>query len=142
MLVYPRGGCGSTECHLFSHLLVCVFQADLEPVSGGTQNLLVSQCDVVWRSFVQAGGLGCWRVASFWWFFPSQVLLPCLSKIFDLLISRCLLPPTSHHIGSSSLNLKNIILYRINFTSIMGKKLKTNFVPFSNFRYCAICQEF
>jgi hypothetical protein len=23
MLVYPRGGCGSTICHLFAHLLVC-----------------------------------------------------------------------------------------------------------------------
>jgi hypothetical protein len=27
MLVYPRGGCGDTTCHLFAHLLVCVSQA-------------------------------------------------------------------------------------------------------------------
>jgi hypothetical protein len=24
MLVYPRGDCGSTMCHLFAHLFVCV----------------------------------------------------------------------------------------------------------------------
>jgi hypothetical protein len=29
MLVYPRGGCGSTTCHLFAHLLVCVSHAGL-----------------------------------------------------------------------------------------------------------------
>jgi hypothetical protein len=23
MLIFPRGGCGSTACHLFAHLLVC-----------------------------------------------------------------------------------------------------------------------
>jgi hypothetical protein len=23
LLVYPRGGCGNTSCHLFAHLLVC-----------------------------------------------------------------------------------------------------------------------
>jgi hypothetical protein len=27
MPVYPRGGCGSTTCHLFAHLLVCISQA-------------------------------------------------------------------------------------------------------------------
>jgi hypothetical protein len=35
MLVYPRGGCGSTSWRLFAHLLVCVSQAGLKPVSGG-----------------------------------------------------------------------------------------------------------
>jgi hypothetical protein len=27
MLVYPRGGCGNTMCHLLAHLLVCRFGA-------------------------------------------------------------------------------------------------------------------
>jgi hypothetical protein len=39
---YPRGGCGSTACHLFAHLLVCISQASLEPVSGSLGALLVS----------------------------------------------------------------------------------------------------
>jgi hypothetical protein len=56
MLVYPRGGCGSTVCHLFAHPLVCVSQADLELTSGSTGALLVSQCNMAWRSFVWAGG--------------------------------------------------------------------------------------
>jgi hypothetical protein len=47
MLVYPRGG--NTVCHLFAHLLVCISQAGLEPVSGGTGALLFSQCKVAWR---------------------------------------------------------------------------------------------
>jgi hypothetical protein len=56
MLFYPRCGCGSTACHLFVYLLVCVSQADLEPVPGSMGALLVSQCYMTWRSFVQVGG--------------------------------------------------------------------------------------
>jgi hypothetical protein len=62
----PGFGCGSSECHLFAHLLVCVFQTGLEPVSGSMGTLLVSQCNVAWRSFVQPGGLGCQSFASSW----------------------------------------------------------------------------
>jgi hypothetical protein len=58
MLVYPRGGCGDTTCHLFAHLLVCIAQAGLEPASVSTGALLVSLRNMAWRSFVQAGGLG------------------------------------------------------------------------------------
>jgi hypothetical protein len=58
MLVYPRGGCGSTTCHLFAHLLVCISQAGLEPASGSTGALLVSQCNVAWRSFLWLGVQG------------------------------------------------------------------------------------
>jgi hypothetical protein len=58
MLVYPRGGCVSTACCLFAHLLVCISQAGLESASGGAAAPLVSQCNVVCRSFVQAGGQG------------------------------------------------------------------------------------
>jgi hypothetical protein len=36
--------------------LLDVSQADLELVSGVSGALLFSQCNVVWRSFVQAGG--------------------------------------------------------------------------------------
>jgi hypothetical protein len=58
MLVYPWGGSGSTACCLFAHLLVCISQVDLELVSDSSGALLVSQCNVAWRSFVQAGGSG------------------------------------------------------------------------------------
>jgi hypothetical protein len=103
MLVYPRGACGSIMCHLFAHLFVCVSHAGLELASGSTGALLVSQCNVVWRSFVRAGGSGCWSFAYSWcFFFFCQVLLQHLSKIFDLRSSHFLLPPSSHHLGSSS----------------------------------------
>jgi hypothetical protein len=74
MLVYPRGGCGSTMCHLFAHLLVCVSQAGLElpSTSGSMGSLLFSQCNMAWRSFVWAGGSGCWSFANSWWFFPAK----------------------------------------------------------------------
>jgi hypothetical protein len=72
MLVYPRGGCGSTMCHLFAHLLVCISQADFDLVSCSVGALLVSQCNVVWRSFVQVGGLRCWSFASSWWYFSAK----------------------------------------------------------------------
>jgi hypothetical protein len=72
MLVYPRGGCGNIACHLFAHLLVCVSQADLELVSGGMGALRFSQCNVVWKSFVCAGGSGCQSFASSWCFFPAK----------------------------------------------------------------------
>jgi hypothetical protein len=49
-------------------LLVCVSQAVLELGSGGAGALLFSQCEVVWRSFVRAGGSGCWSFASCWLF--------------------------------------------------------------------------
>jgi hypothetical protein len=72
MLVYLRHGCGSDECHLFAHLLICISQADLDPVSGGAGALLVSQCNVAWRSFLQAGGWGFWSFASSWWFLSAK----------------------------------------------------------------------
>jgi hypothetical protein len=43
LLVYSRGGCGKTACHLFTHLLVCISQAGLEPPSGSMGTLLFSR---------------------------------------------------------------------------------------------------
>jgi hypothetical protein len=84
MLVYPKGSCGNTHisCCLFAHLLVCVSQAGLELASGGTGALLFSQCNVAWRSFVQARGSECWCFASSWWFFFCQVCLQQISANF------------------------------------------------------------
>jgi hypothetical protein len=59
VLVYPKGGCGSTTCHLFAHLLVYVYQAGLEPVSGSVGSLLFSLHNLAWRSPVWAEGSGC-----------------------------------------------------------------------------------
>jgi hypothetical protein len=69
-------------------------------MSGSAGALLVSQCNVVWRSFLWAGGSGYQGFASSWWFFVCQVWLQHLSEIFDLQSSHCLLPPSSHHLGS------------------------------------------
>jgi hypothetical protein len=41
-----------------------VSQAGLEPTSDGMAAPLFSQCDVVWRSFPQARGSGCWSFDS------------------------------------------------------------------------------
>jgi hypothetical protein len=100
MLVYPGGSCGNTMRHLFAHLLVCISQAGLELASGGIGALLLSQCVMLWRSFVWAGGSGCQSFASSWWFFLPSVA-QCLSKIFDLWSSCWLLSPSSFHLGSS-----------------------------------------
>jgi hypothetical protein len=72
MLIYPRGSCGNAACCLFAHLLFCISQADLEPVSGSAGALLLSQCNVAWRSFVQAGGSGCQSFYYSWWFFSAK----------------------------------------------------------------------
>jgi hypothetical protein len=102
MLVYPRGSCGNTSCCLFAHLLVCVSKVGLEPVFDNVGDILSSQCNMAWKSFVLSGGLECWGFASSSWFFSCQVCLQRLSKIFDLQISCSLLPPSSHHLGSPS----------------------------------------
>jgi hypothetical protein len=50
--------CVSLDVHLFGLLDVSLL-AGLELVSGGVGALLFSQCNVVWRSFLWAGGSGC-----------------------------------------------------------------------------------
>jgi hypothetical protein len=72
MLVYPRRSCGNTACRLFAHLLVCFSQAGLEPASVSVGALLVSQCNMARRSFVQAGVSECQSFASSWWFFSAK----------------------------------------------------------------------
>jgi hypothetical protein len=104
-LVYPRDTCGNTACHLLAHLLVCISQAGLEPASGSVAPLLFSQCNVAWRSFVQARGLGCQSFASSSGFFFCQMWLQHLSNFSDLWSSCYLLPPSSHHLGSSGKQL-------------------------------------
>jgi hypothetical protein len=63
ILVYPRGSCGSAMYCLFGHLLVCFSQ---------TAALLVSQSNMAWRSFMQAGGSGCQSFAYSWCFFSAK----------------------------------------------------------------------
>jgi hypothetical protein len=106
-----RGSCGNTACRLLAHLLVCISQAGLEPVSGGTGALLFSQCNMVWRSFVWAGGSVCRSFDSLWWIFFCQVWLQHLSKIFDLWSSLCLLLPSSHYLGFPPYCFTHLCLY-------------------------------
>jgi hypothetical protein len=42
-------------------------------MSGSTGALLVSPCNMEWRSYVLAGDLGCQSFASSWWFFLPNV---------------------------------------------------------------------
>jgi hypothetical protein len=74
-LCFPRDGCGSTTCCLSTHLLVHISQVGLELVaSGSIEALLFSQCNVVWKSPVRAGGSGYLRFASYFFFLSSVAL--------------------------------------------------------------------
>jgi hypothetical protein len=60
MLVYSRGVWGKPHDAWCSPVgLPNVSQAGLEPMSSSVAAHLFSQCNVVWRSFPQARGLGC-----------------------------------------------------------------------------------
>jgi hypothetical protein len=122
-------------CHLFAHLLVCISQAGLELDSGSMGALLFPQCNVVWRTFVWAGGF---RVSEFCFFlvvFFCQVWLQSLSKMFDLLSSRCLLPPSSRHLGFV-LHARLLILDFPDFSTTKNKSLF--FINYSSLRYAVI----
>jgi hypothetical protein len=49
-----------------------VSQAGLELTFGGVGALLISQCNVTWRSFVWARGSGCQSFDSSWCFFSDK----------------------------------------------------------------------
>jgi hypothetical protein len=83
-------------------LLVCISQAGLELASSGAEVLLFSQCNVMWRSFVQAGGLGCQSFAS-WWVFSamcgcsvSAIFLICRAQAVCFLPLVAILDPPQH----------------------------------------------
>jgi hypothetical protein len=74
MLVYTMGGWGNTTWCLVLTYLVCqmspkqVWNQCLAAVVA----LLFSQCNVVWRSFVWAGGSGCWSFGFPWCFISAK----------------------------------------------------------------------
>jgi hypothetical protein len=66
MLVYPRGSCGNTTCHLFAHLMVCwlsLKQVWSRCLAAREPSCLLS---VTWRGEALYG----WgfRVSEFWFF--------------------------------------------------------------------------
>jgi hypothetical protein len=95
LLVYPRGSCGNTACHLFAHLFVCISQAGLELASGGTGALLFSQCNVAWRSFVHVEGSGCKSFASSWWIFSAKCGSSVSARFLNRTHTDCFLPLVS-----------------------------------------------
>jgi hypothetical protein len=98
MLVYHRGSCGNTACYLFAHLLVYVSkQVWSWCLAAREPSWFLS---VIWCGEA-LNGLGAKFVGVLLLLvvFFCQVWLQCLSKIFDLQSSRCLLPPSSHHFG-------------------------------------------
>jgi hypothetical protein len=78
----------------------------LELVSGSMGALLLSQYNMAWRSFLWAGGSGYRSFTSSFLVFFYQVWLRCLSKIFDLWSSRCLLLHPICHLRSRINNFK------------------------------------
>jgi hypothetical protein len=79
--VSPRGCAALSQRWLWEYcvMLICspvglldVFQAVLLLVSGGAGVLLFAQCNMAWRSFVWAGGLGCWTFDSSWCYFSDK----------------------------------------------------------------------
>jgi hypothetical protein len=61
--------------------LLNVFQAGLEPMAGSTTAFLFSQCNVLWRSFPQSRGSGCWSFDS-----PCCFISP---KCYSSISARC-----------------------------------------------------
>jgi hypothetical protein len=57
-------------------LFVCISQAGLELASGSAGALLFSQCNMVWRSFVQAGSSGFWSFVFIYLFFFLPSVAP------------------------------------------------------------------
>jgi hypothetical protein len=102
MLVYPRGGCGSTMCHLFAHLLV----GWISPKQVWSRCLAVHELSyflsVTWcgEALYGLGVQGIEVLILLGGFFSCQAWLQCLSKIFDLWSSCCLLLHSNHHLGS------------------------------------------
>jgi hypothetical protein len=71
MLVYPRVGVGVPHA---AYLPTC-WSAGCLPSrfrASGAGALLFSQCNVAWRSFVQAEGSGCQSFNSSWCFFSAK----------------------------------------------------------------------
>jgi hypothetical protein len=102
-LVCPGGYAGLSQVWLWEYCMMLgadVSQADLELASAGVGALLFSQCNIVWRSFLWAGGSGVELLILLGAFF-CQVWLQHLSKILDLQSSCCLLLPSSRHLGAS-----------------------------------------
>jgi hypothetical protein len=98
MLVYSRGGWGSTAWCLLLTCLVCqmspkqVWSWHLAVVRA----LLFSQCNMAWRSILQARDSGCWSFNS-----PcSFISTKCGSSVSVSPSSYCLILYPSHHLGS------------------------------------------
>jgi hypothetical protein len=69
-------------------------------VSGGMGTFLFSQCNMAWRSFVQAVGLGCRSFACSWWFFSakcvfSKILIYRAHAVCFLPLAAAILDPLS-----------------------------------------------
>jgi hypothetical protein len=76
-----RGLCWFSQEWLWEYhvMLICspvglldVSQTGLELAYGDAGALLFFQCNVAWRSFVWAGGSGCWSLDSSWFFFSAK----------------------------------------------------------------------
>jgi hypothetical protein len=57
---------------LIGALFICISQAGLGLMSAGMGVLLFSQCNMAWRSFLQAEGSQCWSFDSSWCFFSAK----------------------------------------------------------------------
>jgi hypothetical protein len=90
--------------------LLNVFQAGLEPVSGGKWTFLFSQCNTAWRSFVRARGSGCRSFDFSWCFISAKCGSSVSARFFYLQSSCCLLLYPSHYLGSLNTILINFYL--------------------------------
>jgi hypothetical protein len=114
MLIYLRGGCGNTKCHLFVHLLVCwMFHKQVRSLHLAVRE---PSCflSVMWHgeALYRLVDQGVKVLILLGDFFFCQVWLQCVSKSFDLWSPRCLLH-TSRHLRSSESMFFTIFLYWI-----------------------------
>jgi hypothetical protein len=118
-VILPRGLCwfilgvtgGKPHDALWSPVgLPNVSQAGLEPLSGGLEALLFSQCNVAWRSFPQVGVQDV-KVLILLALYFCQVWFQRLSEVLESQSSCCLLLRPNHHHGSFPWPLFFIIFF-------------------------------
>jgi hypothetical protein len=89
--VCPGGLCWFTMCHL-AHLVICIFQAVWELVSGGAGALLVSPFNMEWGCYAWAGGVEESEFCFFLVVFPSRHISSVSPRFYFRNHAFCFLP--------------------------------------------------
>jgi hypothetical protein len=126
-------GCLGEYCMTLGAHLPNVSQAGLEPLVAVVMVVamaahLFSQCNVVWRSFLQARGWGCQSFDSPWCFISAKCYLQHLSKVLESWSSRFLVLHPSRHLRSFYFQ----IFWKLSKTGCLGLFISSLLLHFWN----------